>query len=328
MEPATPVFVPAPRLRRAAAFLSDLVILWVAGVLIGLLFFNTVARWGPYGRVVGLVLMTGYLGAGASVMMAGRSLGKRLCGLEVRRVGGGHLAMAPAIGRATMISVPYLANGWTPPQTLQSTLAAFTLTLIVFGLGGSMLYLFFFNRRTGQSVHDLAFSTVVVVAGGVTPTEASPLSARHRIVLSSMAILVIGAFAGGAMLQKVLEARLAPHQALWAALNADPRFFSVGVNHNTFFGGQQPTTTVAIQVWLKDPRADRQSITRELAAITLDHYRAAEPDSLVISLTRAYDLGVASWRLTDFDDGSIADWKARTAGFDIRSQPRPGILSR
>jgi uncharacterized RDD family membrane protein YckC len=257
--------------------------------------------------------MTAYLGAGASVVMGGRSFGKRLCGLEVCRIGGGHLSMAPAIGRATMISLPYVANGWTPPPPLQAATLGFVLALVVFGLGGSMLYLFLFNRSTAQSLHDLAFGTVVVVAGGATPTEKPSLAARHRIGLACVGILVMVVFAGGAMLQKTLEARLAPHEALWAALNTDPRFFSVGVNHNTFFGGQRPTTTVAIQVWLKDPGIDRKTITRELAEKALDHYSAAAPDNLVISVTRAYDLGVASWRWTEFDDDSIANWKARTA---------------
>jgi uncharacterized RDD family membrane protein YckC len=100
MEPTDPAFVLAARIRRLAAFVIDLLLLAIIGHAVGIVFFKVVTQWGPYGRIFGFVLMTGYLGTGASVLLHGRSIGKRVCGLEVRRIGGGYLAIGPAVARS------------------------------------------------------------------------------------------------------------------------------------------------------------------------------------------------------------------------------------
>jgi len=286
-----------------------------------MVFFDAAARWGPYGRVFGLVLMAGYLGAGASVATTGRTIGKRLWDLEVRRIGGGHLAIAPAIARAMILSLPYLANGWGAKEVLLNPVLAYGLALVTFILSGSILYLFLFNRTTGQSLHDLVVGTVVVKAGGPVPTKQPPIAPVHFIAMAGIGVLAICLIVVGSMVQRAFQGSLAQQQALWATLSADPRFFSVGVNHNTLVGGPQPTTTVSIEVWLKDLHSDRHMVMQELAAKVLDHYKAAEPNNVAIRLTRAYDLGVASWQLTDVEAASAADWRQRAATPNMRLQP-------
>ncbi len=313
MEPGEPALVPARRLRRAAAFATDLLLLAVVGYAFGFAFFDVVTRWGPYGRAFGLILMTGYFGLGASPLMTGRTLGKRVWGLEVAKLGGGHLALAPALGRASLVSLPYLANGWSAKIVVLTPALAWGLSFIVFGIGGAILYLFLFNRTTGQALHDLAFATVVVKGGAAVPKRQPPLPRIHRVALVCIAgVLVMGSMAGSLM-KGWFEQALAPHAAFWTTLNSDPRFFSVSVNHNTFSQGARTTTTVSVQAWLKDWSADNKAVTTELAARTLEHYSSAEPDNVRIVLTRAYDLGVASWQVNNVDVGTTEEWKERTA---------------
>lgn len=313
MEPGEPALVPAARLRRAAAFTTDLLLLAVVGYAFGFAFFDFVTRWGPYGRAFGLVLMTGYLGLGGSSVMAGRTLGKRVWGLEVAKLGGGHLALAPALGRASLVSLPYLANGWGAKVVALTPPLAWGLTFIVFGIGGSILYLFLFNRTTGQALHDLAFGTVVVRNDAAVPKSLPALQRIHWIALVCIAaVLVLGGVAASWM-KGWFEQALAPHAAFWTTLNSDPRFFSVSVNHNTFSQGAQATTTLSVQAWVKNWSADNTAVTTELAARALEHYRSAEPDNLRIVLTRAFDLGIASWQLSNVDVGTTEEWRERTA---------------
>src|SRR5262245_23409801 len=223
METGESALVPAGRLRRAAAFMTDLLLMGVVGHAFGFAFFDVVTRWGPYGRAFGLVLMTGYLGLGASPVMTGRTLGKRVWGLEVAKFGGGHLAVAPAIGRASLVSLPYLANGWRAKVVVVMPALTWGLTLIVFGIGGSMLYLFLFNRSTGQALHDLAFGTVVVKTAAAVPEKQPSPPRIHLAALVCIATLLVLGSVAGFLLKGWFEQTLAPHAAFWTTLNSDPR---------------------------------------------------------------------------------------------------------
>jgi uncharacterized RDD family membrane protein YckC len=224
----TPALVPAGRFRRAAAFCVDLLLLAVVGHAFGAAFFDLVTRWGPYGRVFGLVVMTAYFALGASSVLSGQTLGKKAFGLEVAKLGGGDLGLAGAVGRASFLSLPYLANGWSAKAVLVTPVLAWGLAVIVFGIGGSMLYLFLFNRTTGQALHDLAFRTVVVKRGAAVPDTQPPLPRIHRVGLAGIGLAFVMVSLAGIWMKGWVEQALAPHTAFWAALNADPRFHAVG----------------------------------------------------------------------------------------------------
>jgi uncharacterized RDD family membrane protein YckC len=282
------------------------------GHAFGAAFFDLVTRWGPNGRVFGLVLMTAYFALGASPVMSGQTLGKKALGLEVAKLGGGYLGVAGAVGRASFLSLPYLANGWSAKAVLVTPALTWGLAFIVFGIGGSMLYLFLFNRTTGQALHDLALRTVVVKRGAAVPDSQPPLPRIHRVGLAGIGLAFVMVSLAGIWMKGWVRQALAPHAAFWAALNADPRFHAVSVNYNTFTQGERPTTTVSVQVWLKDWNVDRGAVTTELASKALEHYRAAEPDSVRIVLMRAYDLGVASWQVSSVDVRRVEEWRPRT----------------
>lgn len=70
--------------------------------------------------------------------------------------------------------------------------------IVVFGVGGSTLYLLITNRATRQGLHDLAVGSYVVKAGEPGPVGAMPIWRIHWIVLGLIFVLAIsiGALAG------------------------------------------------------------------------------------------------------------------------------------
>ena len=69
------------------------------------------------------------------------------------------------------------------------------LGVIVFGVGGSTLYLMVFNRRTRQGLHDLAVGSYVIRAGDTGPVETKPMWKVHWAILGLLLLTLTAALA-------------------------------------------------------------------------------------------------------------------------------------
>jgi len=75
------------------------------------------------------------------------------------------LELVKSFLRYTILGVPFfLNNSHLPPQLLASWIGTL-FSVLVFGFGGSIIYLIIFNRRTRQSLHDLIVGSYVVKSG-------------------------------------------------------------------------------------------------------------------------------------------------------------------
>lgn len=308
MSESIPQFHPSGRGRRLAAITIDAVLLGILGAAIGFMFFDWACRLGPYGRVLGFLLLPLYFGVSSSSLTGGRSVGKALCRIRVGAVGGGTLPLHRGIARATILTWPYLLNGWSIPPMVEWPVVGLAAAVAVFGVGGSIVYLFLFNRTTGQSLHDLLVGTVVH-RPSVPPLEAQPpLPTVHRVALG--VLLALPLLLGGAafLAQGWLQAQLGPHKELWSTLSRDPRFHVVSVRENAHHRAGATTTTVAVQVWVKDEPEDRQRLAAELARETLSHFGSKRPDRVSISLVRGYDLGISSANRVWSDSRTPEEW--------------------
>ena len=61
-----------------------------------------------------------------------------------------------------ILSTPFLLNGAALLDAILFSFFAYILSLLVFGGLFSVFYLYLFNRRTRQSLHDLVAGTFVV----------------------------------------------------------------------------------------------------------------------------------------------------------------------
>ena len=208
--------------------------------------------------------------------------------------------------------VPYFLNRAYLGDGTNVTLMAIQ-TCLVLALGGAIMYLIVFNRRTRQSLHDLIVGAVVVRARRKPAPRLPTVWKGHVAIFAGLIILVGGlsAFEYGMLGVGLFK----PLFAVERRVGAIPGVNRVGVfNGFRIATGRQRENFMTISAFLVSAPADDIMMARHIAAAAL----AADPavahlDRLSVTLLRGYDIGIASnWRSTTIG-GPPAYWKAGAA---------------
>jgi len=300
--------------RRFLAWLIDVLILGIAGQIIGLIFSSFLFSIGPYGRPIGLLFIIPYFGIMNSKICDGQTLGKRWMKIAVRDKNNEPIELGRSTIRILLLTLPILFNGWSVP-IFKNVLLSWFITVLVFGLGGAVLYTMVFNRKARQGIHDLLLGTYVVHLPG-KPAESFPSTPRiHWIAASAwIGIVAIGALAIAVIAPSVVsKSPLAPVMSLSNVLQDDARFFTVGVNDNTFHSSNGKTSrSLIITVWYKGKleEADRRDIVVGIVKKVLENAENIDQyDGIQVKITSAYDIGIASANLTISYAHTIEQWR-------------------
>ena len=302
---------------RLAAWFIDSLILGLIGQIVALALSSLLFQIGPYGRPIGWLLILPYFGILNSRIGGGQTVGKRVLKIAVRNGANEPIGLARSLGRIALLTLPNLFNGWALP-IFELPVLAWVVSLLVFGLGGAIFYTMVFNRKTRQGIHDLVFGTYVVHLVG-NPILALPQTARiHRLVvgawiaLVAVAMLVLSVLTPSIVSSEPMASVLKVH----GALKSDERFFSASVMDSvSFVSNQGSSHTLVINVWYRgNPGNDEKeaiiaSVVRtafDHAATTIDTY-----DGIRVTVTSAYDIGVASATLSMTVTQSIDEWRQK-----------------
>jgi uncharacterized RDD family membrane protein YckC len=301
--------------RRLFAFCLDGLLLGALGACIGLIAYDGLVALGDWGRAVGFIIALIYFGAMDSVLFGGQTLGKRIVGIKVVVSTGLPLSVSASTLRAAIFCVPYFLNGaFLDAGAITSWLSVF----LVFGVGFSIVYLLLFNRRTRQSLHDLAVGAYVVSnkAGG-------PIGDSERIWPAHFG--VVGLILMTAMLLPYLAQRLASSEpfvellSVQQGLQHEPgvRHATANIGVNKFANSNRGTTTTHVfnsRIFLSRRVTDLDSMANRLARIILDRYpSAAKEDVIGLSIVYGYDIGIASaWQSQNFTF-SPEQWRKRSS---------------
>ena len=294
--------------RRFAAFLVDSVILGLIGYALGLALFDVFVRLGPWGRCVGFVVALAYFVPQESGRGGGQSLGKRLLGIRVVDAQGLPLTPGRSVARFGVFGVPYFLNGAALPMAVATFAGGFALALVALGGMLALAYLLVFNRRTRQSLHDLAVGAFVVrVRRGARDARAVPGPARmwggHRAIAAALVVL---AGATPLMFPALMHIPVfAGLQAIYLRVSAQPEVQSANVVETV--GRVYGTQAVGVQHELRieativRPPSDPVPLSTRLAGIALQAYPdAAHDDRIVVILAYGFDIGIASsWRANE-----------------------------
>ena len=284
--------------RRVAAFLVDSVILGLIGYALGLVLFDTFVRLGPWGRCVGFVVALAYFVPQESGRGGGQSLGKRLLGIRVVDAQGRALGPGRSVARFGVFGVPYFLNGAALPMDVATFAGGFVLAVLALGGMLALAYLLVFNRRTRQSLHDLAVGAFVVRAGRARPAPGPVrLWGGHRAIAGALVVL-----AGATPLMFPALMRIpmfAGLQAIYSRVAAQPElrsvnvFESVGRVYGIAATGVQHE--LLIQATIAAPLSDPVPLATRLAGIALKAWPdAAREDRIVVRLAHGFDIGIAS----------------------------------
>ncbi|OGO29033.1 MAG: hypothetical protein A2136_09140 [Chloroflexi bacterium RBG_16_54_11] len=303
--------------RRLFAWLVDVLIIGIIGILIGAVFGSYLRSIGPYGRLIGLIVVICYFGIQNSKIGHGQTLGKKLLKIAVRDKNDQYISFGRSVVRILIIYVPVLVNGWSLP-IFQNRFSSWLLSVLLFGLGGAILYTMVFNRITRQGLHDLLLGTYVVYLPG-EPVETYPTSSRLHWTVSGVWIgivalgtLVITIIAPSIISKTPLESV----NNLYDLLQEDPRFFTVGVTDQTsFVSDGRKSRALVITAWYKGEFGEEEGkqIIDEIAKIVLENASDIDRyDGMQVTLTSAFDLGIASGHYSIWFAHSIEDWRKET----------------
>jgi uncharacterized RDD family membrane protein YckC len=302
--------------RRIIAFCIDGLLLGALGAGIGLVAYDRLVALGDWGRAVGFVIALIYFGAMDSNLFGGQTLGKRLVGIKVVTSTGLPLRVSASTLRATIFCVPYFLNGAPMDAGAFTSWLSALLVFLVFGVGISIVYLPLFNRRTRQSLRDLAVGAYVVSA-----KAGGPIGDPGRIWPAHFGI--VGLILVAALVLPFLGQRLANSEPFVALLSVQQglqhepsvRHATANIGVSKFVSSSRGDTTTHIfssRIFLSKRVTDLNSLANRLARIILDRYPSAEKEDVIaLSINYGYDIGIASaWRSQNFSF-SPAEWRKR-----------------
>jgi uncharacterized RDD family membrane protein YckC len=310
--------------RRFGASCLDSFVLGVVGVVLGYAFFDSFAHWGAWARLVGYVIAVAYLTWGNGVLGKGQTVGKRMLHIEVVDVNRRHISVGRAAVRALVLATPFFLNGVTTTSFSVITIVVFLLCPV---LGGSIVYLAAFNRRTRQSVHDLVTGSYVVHAGMSAAPRPERIWRGHFVVLSAIAVLFIGAaVALQVVVPKTFLSRLlATREALLATGKFHDAGVYVGTNYSSFNGVKRQASFMQVTVISKTRPTDYVATADEVAKLVLaSDPEAGQKDALVVMIRYGYDIGIARGWLAWHSTLSPTQWRAGAA----RAQPHAPVPGR
>lgn len=309
---------PASLWQRFLAFFVDGLLIGIPFMLLGYAFFPEAVALGDAGRLIGLAVITLYFGYCDSFLGAGRSLGKRLLKIEVKTRAGGFLSPAKAALRAWVLYLPFLLNGLVPGA--ESRPISTVLSVGIFGLLLSLLYLFLANRRTRQSLHDLIVGAQVPRAGALPEQE--PIWKGHFAAVGLFLVLSaslpwLGSFATSrapAGFSDMVAMKTAV-EGIAGIRHATVSMVNTVLQAKTGASPAQPGSSIIVTVVADRIPGDPAALSRAIQeAIFPGHEDFVAEKPVLIVVNYGFDFGIAKAKKTFNTNTSLAMWKAGRPG--------------
>jgi uncharacterized RDD family membrane protein YckC len=330
--PDSPPQVAAPSFRRAGvwrrvlALFIDSLILAIVGWILGFIWSESFIRMGGWERFVGFAVALLYFVPLNSALGGGQTVGKRALKIRVTSKGGTPLSIGRSFVRSFVLLLPYFLNGAPIPLRLLKSGGGILFSEAVFGLGLAIVYLIVFNGKTRQSLHDLVVGSYVVRAGSEA-AEKPKIWAGHYVVVAVILILagVIPLLLAGLVekwmpkdLVTAYEAMLQEPEVAAAQVVAGQTVFWDSKN------GQRAVTGVTANVRLNKRIENHEAEAEKLVRILLEKYPdAGTKNSISITLSEGYDLGISSWFFRQGFNYSPEQWRERLEAASPTPSPVP-----
>ena len=298
--------------RRIFAYGIDFAILGALGLLLGMFFSTYFQSIGGLGRFIGLGIALVYFGVLNSGIAGGQTPGKRMLGIMVVDKNGKPINPPLSFLRSFILLTPYFMNGLSLPCGVgMNYFVAGLLFFVVFGMGLTIIYLYLFNAKTRQSLHDLAAGTYVVyspapadLGGYVTPKKHLVIGGILLFALPAAGIIFfnpITTFAAQAINKNgswddlmALTNRVMEHEPCIVT--------GVMINTSTTISsesGQKASRTktdyISVNAFLTKQGDDKDAVAGRIAKFVAKEYKGIKNiDEIRVRVTSGYDIGIAS----------------------------------
>ena len=297
--------------RRIAALIIDFIILGLIGAILGGLFGDLFVKLGSYGRLLGYGIALLYFGSLNSSIGKGKTLGKRLMGIEVVNRQGNHISPGLSFLRFAILGAPFFLNNTIHGEC--NIIINVLEFLIVGALGISIVYLFVFNTGTRQSVHDIILSTYVIKSPNTGEIPKKSVWKVHYVIL---ALIISFLFIVGVILSSIYKKQDLPLQPLREKLMASGQYHNVIVSANIakYWNSSRGVKTekkLFIVLFQKSKDLDITQTTKRTTGMIISDFPQLTQgvDKISIMSVYGYDIGIWSFKKTHIASNSLAEWK-------------------
>jgi len=297
--------------RRLGAFLIDVILLGLAGNILGLVFFEPLSGIGDLGRGIGFVIALLYFGLQNSSIGGGQTVGKRILGIKVVDSSGHLISLTRAHIRAAVLILPNFLNMLQLPFIQMADWAAMAIFVLgsvaVFGLGVGIVYLYLFNTRTRQSVHDLVTGTYVITKRESEVIPKMEILWIHKAVVGCLlAITLLAPFALGMDVGNPGTGLM----KLFFDLGQTGKYTYIDIKDSRRLGEGPSFTSLNIVVWLREKPVSLEAAARDTARQVLMGFPEVESrDNMSITVGRGIDIGIGSISSTHTFHQSPMEWR-------------------
>lgn len=292
--------------RRTAALFIDVLVLAAIGFVAGALFFNALAQMGTQGFWVGILITLAYFSWMNSSYNNGQTIGKRVMKIRVVDVLGNTISLVNSIKRSVVLLFPFMYFA-----VEQESFASAFRVVALFIMAG-IVYLYIFNSRTRQTMHDLALKTFVVHADYNLALEESKVPSRHLAGLT-LAGALTAAFAILAWPQIVSQYTIPGTTSTLEELQNDPNVYRATVNHVINSSSGERLDKMEIAVTVKRLPAPIYMKAKQISELAMQEMPAVKDmDSLSVTVNYGYNIGIAWYQKGLTYTGTPTDWESNT----------------
>lgn len=301
--------------RRLGAFFLDWLLLFAVGFGLGLFLTNQFVRMGPWGALLGFAIALAYFGPQNSRLTGGQTLAKRCLKVRVVAADGTPLSVPKSFLRFLPLGTPWFLSSAKLSVPLSFSIWHVVLSVATLGIGAAIVYLYFFNVKTRQSLHDLLVGSYVVSADATGPVEMR-VPWRGHLVIATL-LVVASALAPFLAARVSASAKLSPIMSVYRAVLSEPWVIQAKVAKGSTVTtdrakGRTETTYLGITAFSRDSDVANAQRAKRLATLALAADSSVRNvDVIQVMLAYGYDIGIASaWRQQRHAH-SPAEWLAQ-----------------
>ncbi|MCL2789270.1 MAG: RDD family protein [Desulfobulbus sp.] len=304
--------------RRFGAFAIDMLLLSAVAHLMAWAFRDGFIHLGPHGRLVGGLLFLAYFLPQDSALKGGQTLGKRLLDLKVVDTKNKPPSVVRTLARTMVLAVPVFLNGYYfacdgfAPSWWMMALSCL-LSLIVFGSFAAFVYLWLFNRRSKQLLHDLVTGTVVVRASSESATVVT--AHVHKIIAGVLCILgIVPALVGTNLAKQIIGQGSFPGMvAAQKEIQTLPEVTQASITEQHAFitdsTGTRENVVLIVTVTLNQKYDDLKPEAIRVASKAISSLKIADNMRVSVIVCYGYDLGIATSSYNMRETHTAKTWK-------------------
>ena len=293
--------------RRIVALIVDSILLALGGFALGVVLESVFIQMGSWSVFTGFFISLGYFGVMNSRYAEGQTLGKKLLGIRVVDGNNQTISLGRSLLRYCVYGIPVALQVDFLPADGSFFWVLYPIGALIIGGSFSILYLYVFNRRTRQSLHDLVVGTYVVYAGA-QQEEVREVWKPHLVIVALL--FIVGFISPRAIFIVFSSGEFEQMLATRAALMQEPGVNTVGImdSSTSYYAepsdqGNTSQKSVDLAVYIDSNCVDDMEYARELAEKVLVHYPdAMDKDVIAVDLYYGYDIGIwSSWDVGSYE---------------------------